>query len=601
MTQPTPEQEPPGTFRCPICSTSVKLGAHLCPTCGADLDELLWHAGPESRPTPIPRPKDQPAPAAPEPAAPAEAKREAEAPAPEATAPPQRTPTSGPPTPPHGTSAPFSQPAGIEEPPITEEDTKPRAPVEDVALAEQPPMEPEPYEYGYGPPGEPPDDDDAYYDDEGGMPPLSWRPIVAGIVVAAIILIILAILAGAGVSTPAAPAAPTATPTNTLAPLPSETATPTETPTETATSEPTATPTETQTPTPENCCVAIQEGDGLIQIIGRCGHDQWDIVAPTVVALNDLTSADILPPPGGEICVPWPTPVGGAPPEEPPAESGETGETDETGETGETGAIPAPTEVAAAPTVAQPTPEPSVEVADTAPPPPSETPVSLPTSTRVALALSALGDAPAAPAETTPSATPTIFAQEYVVQSGDTPISIALSANSDVAMLATLNPQIDWSSCNFSNPGGGPGCNPALFVDQKLLIPAATYTPTLSPTPSGSETPTATPTPHAPTLLSPADGARFSADQPVTLRWVPIGVLAPDESYLVHVEDQTTGRIYELSTRANQTTLPPSQTEVDDGEAHTFAWTVVVVREGEASDVVSGAHFEARTFTWGNQ
>ncbi|MCZ7542908.1 MAG: hypothetical protein M5R40_04940 [Anaerolineae bacterium] len=87
----------------------------------------------------------------------------------------------------------------------------------------------------------------------------------------------------------------------------------------------------------------------------------------------------------------------------------------------------------------------------------------------------------------------------------------------------------------------------------------------------------------------------------MTLRWVPIGVLAPDESYLVHVEDQTTGRIYELSTRANQTTLPPSQTEVDDGEAHTFAWTVVVVREGEASDVVSGAHFEARTFTWGNQ
>ena len=478
---------------------------------------------------------------------------------------------------------PATPPLAIEEPPIKEDDTKPRTPV-DYAPAGRGSERAEPG-YDYGPPGppggEPPDE---YYDDEEGGPPLiSWRPIVTGTIVAAIILIILALLAGAGVDTPTAPAAPTATATNTLAPLPTDTPTSTATATPTATEEPSATPTETYTPTPEFCCVTVLEGDTLIPIVGRCGHLEWQAVAGTVVAINDnVQSQDLLPPPGAEICVPWPTPVGGAPPEPPP----------EGGEGGDAGAVPEGQAVGAVATATGAGEEPPPQPAAT------ETPLPPPTDIPITLSLRGLASVAQAPqTEASPTATPTVFLQEYTVRSGDTMIGVAYNANTDVAMLATLNPQLDWSSCNFSNPGGGPGCNPPLFENQRLSVPAPTYTPTLSPTPSGSETPTPTPTPYAPVLLSPADGARFGPDGVVVLRWVPIGVLRAEETYLVHVEDQDTGNVYELRTRLNQSVLP-AQARPADGRAHTFMWTVVVAREGEDVDVLSGPRFEVRSFTW---
>jgi LysM repeat protein len=474
------------------------------------------------------------------------------------------------PTQPASTPHP-TPPPSIQQPPVSDEDTQPRQPAQ-VAQPRGnytgPPERREGYDYG----------EDF---DDGGLPPLPWRPIVAGTIVAAIILIILAILAGAGVQTPAAPVSTTA-PTDTLPPLPTASSTATTTATTTPTSPPSETPTETLTPTPEYCCVTVLEGDTLIPLIGRCGHTQWQPVAGTVVAINDnVPNEDTLPPAGAEVCVPWPTPVGGSPPTETPAEGG--------------AGVPSTPEEAGVASNAEAT---EVAAAST---PSEQPPTSTRSPTRVSISLQGIaGGEQAAMIEASPTATPTVFLQDYTVQGGDTLVSVAVRHNTDVAMLATLNPQIDWSSCDFSNPGGGPGCSPSLSIGQRLSAPAPTYTPTLSPTPSGSETPTPTPTPIAPRLLGPADGKQFAADATIMLRWVPVGVLHAQETYLVHVEDHTTGNVFEQFTRLNQATLP-EQARPEDGQPHIFAWTAVVTREGTEAEVLSGAYFEVRTFTWESQ
>jgi hypothetical protein len=204
--------------------------------------------------------------------------------------------------------------------------------------------------------------------------------------------------------------------------------------------------------------------------------------------------------------------------------------------------------------------------------------------------------------EASPLATPTLFTGQHRAEEGETYISIALQYNIDMAGIATLNPQIDWSTCDFSNPGGGPGCNPPLSVSQGITVPLPTYTPTVSPTPSGSETPTLTPTPVAPMLLTPPDGATFAADDAIVLQWVPVRALDAGEVYLVHLEDQTSESrpTYEVTTRRNQITVPPDRARPTDGQPHTFAWTVVVAQAGSTGEhpVLSGAGYEVRTFVW---
>jgi hypothetical protein len=309
----------------------------------------------------------------------------------------------------------------------------------------------------------------------------------------------------------------------------------------------------------------------------RCGWETGIQEAlPTAVAINDnVPNIDLIPGPGSEVCVPWPEgaqPSGGEQP--PEGEDGGALPPEEDGQ--ETGAVPTVTEevVAAA----------------------SSTPTEGPTATPISLAGVNAGQQAVA-AEASPTATPTIFTGVYEVREGDTLISAAVNANTDVSTLATLNPQIDWSTCDFTNPGGGPGCSPPLNVSQKLKVPVPTWTPSPSPTPSGSETPTFTPTPTAPMLLSPAGGTRFTGNEQVTLRWVPVHPLGDDEIYLVHVEDQTTGQVFERATRQHQITLPADPARPESG-AHEFAWTVLVAQSDDHDRILSGPAFEVRAFVW---
>lgn len=187
---------------------------------------------------------------------------------------------------------------------------------------------------------------------------------------------------------------------------------------------------------------------------------------------------------------------------------------------------------------------------------------------------------------------------DYVVQSGDTIISIAQDNNLTIEQIVVLNAELNVFGCNFEIPSGGPSCNIPLQVAQVLKLPAPTPTPTLSPTPSGNETPTLTPTYVPPILVYPPQGA---VAQPgvFTLQWVSVGVLQPNESYLVEVVDTTSAApAYRQVTRKTSLLLPDSLIPTD-GQTHTFNWTVRVASPNEQGVYHTiGGEPEIRSFQW---
>jgi hypothetical protein len=84
----------------------------------------------------------------------------------------------------------------------------------------------------------------------------------------------------------------------------------------------------------------------------------------------------------------------------------------------------------------------------------------------------------------------------------------------------------------------------------------------------------------------------------VRLSWLSAGVLAPGESYLVTVRDETTGTVFSSETRQQSLDVPYDYLP-RDGQPHTFVWQVAVVRMGDDGLLypVSAAVPEVR-FTW---
>ncbi|MEZ4667047.1 MAG: LysM domain-containing protein [Anaerolineae bacterium] len=185
---------------------------------------------------------------------------------------------------------------------------------------------------------------------------------------------------------------------------------------------------------------------------------------------------------------------------------------------------------------------------------------------------------------------------EYVVQPDDTIVGIAQIYNTTLAVLFSLNTDLQGIfTCNPDIPSGGPGCNVTLSVGQVLKVPAPTPTPTLSPTPSGNETATPTPTRGAPMLLYPPEGANA---QPGTfnLQWVSIGILNRDEFYLVQVTDITTNTVVLQAVTKNTAYALPENAIPTDGQLHTFLWRVVVAKRNAdgAYGPIGGASLDRR-------
>lgn len=198
------------------------------------------------------------------------------------------------------------------------------------------------------------------------------------------------------------------------------------------------------------------------------------------------------------------------------------------------------------------------------------------------------------PAVTPAGNTPVV---PHPVAEGETIIGIAASNGTTLSVLATLNPAISFIGCDFSNPIGGPGCSVPLVVGQQVNIPAPTPSPTLSPTFSGSETPTSTPTYAPPSPIFPPEGANANA-RTFLLQWLSAGILQPNETYIIQVEDQTASTAHMGVSRSNSYMLPDSLIP-SDGQAHQMRWKVSVGAPNPDGTlrIISGAS-DWNTFTW---
>lgn len=186
----------------------------------------------------------------------------------------------------------------------------------------------------------------------------------------------------------------------------------------------------------------------------------------------------------------------------------------------------------------------------------------------------------------------------YTTEAGDTMIEISINYSASFELLSNLNRNLNWGGCNFTNPTGGPNCNPPIGIDQCIMVPLPTGTPVPTSTLTGSETPTATPTRAAARLIYPADGAIMSGGT-FRLDWVSAGLLASDQVYLIEVQDVTAGTPPWLQvTRDNSLDLPGTLVP-SDGQTHQFQWRVTVVKKDPAGTyAMSDGQGTWRPFQW---
>lgn len=181
--------------------------------------------------------------------------------------------------------------------------------------------------------------------------------------------------------------------------------------------------------------------------------------------------------------------------------------------------------------------------------------------------------------------------ERYEIKEGDALSVIAARNNINLDLLLQVNRLSDQS---ILRPG------------DTICIPEVIYGNVLPPTPGPSPTPSATSFPSGPTLLYPGDGTSVeAADEPITLQWLAVKDLAPDEWYMVEVTDlsEEGGRPLRAFTRENAYRLPHTwRPEVE--EYHEFRWRVSIVRvTGQREDggfiyTFGGRFSEESHFSW---
>ncbi len=136
---------------------------------------------------------------------------------------------------------------------------------------------------------------------------------------------------------------------------------------------------------------------------------------------------------------------------------------------------------------------------------------------------------------------------------------------------------------------------------QVLQIPQYTPTPIATPEIVRAGTPTPRPLYPAPILLYPPSGATFHGrNAGIVLQWASVGILAPDESYRLtlhcpSIEGEEETIIYQQATlwRVPAELFPPQE-----AESRQCRWTVEVIRrEGKGAQLVSQPG-EERSFLW---
>lgn len=185
----------------------------------------------------------------------------------------------------------------------------------------------------------------------------------------------------------------------------------------------------------------------------------------------------------------------------------------------------------------------------------------------------------------------------YEVEAGDSLVDIALQYNTTLEVLSNLNREIDWFGCAFTEPSGGPDCNPNIQIGQCINVPQPTPLPSKTPTPTGDETATPTATHRPPRLLFPADNAVIPPG-PLLIQWVGLSGIGAADEYLIEIVDQTTNTPLRRASQSN-TFLVPQEFVPDDGRAHVMQWRVSVARHDDQGvyHYVGGVG-EWRSFEW---
>jgi len=185
----------------------------------------------------------------------------------------------------------------------------------------------------------------------------------------------------------------------------------------------------------------------------------------------------------------------------------------------------------------------------------------------------------------------------HTVDEGQTIVEIANLYDTTLEIIAQQNPDLNWFGCDFQQPAGGPQCSPNIIVGQCINVPQPTPVPTSTSTPSGDETATPTPTYIAPRAVFPPDGG-IAQPGIFSLQWVSVGVLAPDERYLIEVVEVESGANWVDVTRDTSVLLPDSLIPVD-GQAKTYQWRVSVASpSAEGLYNYIGTPGQWRTFQW---
>lgn len=184
----------------------------------------------------------------------------------------------------------------------------------------------------------------------------------------------------------------------------------------------------------------------------------------------------------------------------------------------------------------------------------------------------------------------------YTVEDGDTLISISLKFGSSVEDIQAAN----------NLPG-----NALIRPGDTLTIPVQGVPPeAMQPTPAptvpaqaGAPEPTVVIYPE-PRLISPPDGAAVARTEPVLLQWASVGVLGPNEWYVLQLLERSPGARPLSTAWSKQTSyrlgaeLAPAEEQLAE-----YDWLISVVRVNPSADgqlylEAASPPSEIRRFVW---
>lgn len=159
----------------------------------------------------------------------------------------------------------------------------------------------------------------------------------------------------------------------------------------------------------------------------------------------------------------------------------------------------------------------------------------------------------------------------YIVVSGDTLVSIALRFGSSVQDIQTAN--------NL-------GADALIRPGDRLTIPVRGAPPeAVQPTPAAPTAAGATTLYNQPQLVSPSQGASIVRTEPVLLQWASVGVLQPNEWYVLQVLPRgPQARAFPTVWTRQTSHRIGVELAPDVGQLAEYDWLVSIVRVTSATD-----------------